>query len=86
MKPMNFQDIIPSIPIDNFKNCYVLLFDLTSMQYATKSSHYPEPVEEPLRLELNFIFPLKPITEIIDLGERMFSVSDDKFGIVGKNN
>ena len=32
MKAMNFQDDIPSIPIDNFKNHYVLLFDLTSMQ------------------------------------------------------
>ena len=31
MKAMNFQDDIPSIPIDNFKGHYVLEFDLTSM-------------------------------------------------------
>ena len=31
MKAMNFQDDIPSIPIDNFKDHYVLVFDLTSM-------------------------------------------------------
>ena len=31
MKAMNFQDDIPSIPIDNFKDQYVLVFDLTSM-------------------------------------------------------
>ena len=28
MKAMNFQDDIPSIPIDNFKDQYVLVFDL----------------------------------------------------------
>ena len=34
---MNFQDDIPSIPIDNFKNHYVLLTDLRPMQDATKN-------------------------------------------------
>ena len=58
MKAMNFQDDIPSIPIDNFNDHYVLVFDLTSMQNATENFHYPELVEEPLRLELNFLFPL----------------------------
>ena len=32
MKAMNFQDDIPSISIDNFKDYYVLVFDLTSIQ------------------------------------------------------
>ena len=31
MKAMNFQVDITSIPMDNFKNHYVLVFDLTSM-------------------------------------------------------
>ena len=34
-KSINFQDDIPSIPIDNFKDHYVLVFDLTSMQDAS---------------------------------------------------
>ena len=34
-KAKNFQDDIPSIPIDNFKDHYVLVFDLTSMQDAS---------------------------------------------------
>ena len=38
MKAMNFQDDIPSIPIDDFKDHYVLVFDLTSMQDATENS------------------------------------------------
>ena len=85
MKVMNFQDDIPSIPIDNFKDHYVLVFDLTSMQDATENCQYPELVGEPLRLELNFTFPLEQVTELIVLGEGMSSVAVDKFGVVGKN-
>ena len=85
MKAMNFQDDIPSIPIDKVKDHYVLVFDLTSMQDATKNCHYPELVGEPLRLELNFTLPLEHYTELIVLGERMSSVAVDKFGVVGKN-
>ena len=85
MKAMNFQDDIPSIPSDDFKDHYVLVFDLTSMRDATENCHYPEFVWEPLRLELNFTNPLENVTEIIVLGERMSSVAVDKFCVVGKN-
>ena len=71
MKAMNFQDDNPSIPIDDFKDHYVLVFDLTSMQDATENCHYLELVGEPLRLELNFTNPLENVTEIIVLGKRM---------------
>ena len=85
MKAMNFQDDIPSIPIDDFKDHYVLVFDLTSMQDATENCHYPELLGEPLRLELNFTNPFENVAELIVLGERMSSVAVDKFGVVGKN-
>ena len=85
IKAMNFQDDIPSIPSDNFKDHYVLVFDLTSMQNATENCHYPKLVGEPLRLELNFTFPVEHAAELIVLGERMSSVAVDKFGVVGKN-
>ena len=84
-KAMNFQDDFPSIPIDDFKDHYVLVFDLTSMQEATENCHYPELVGGPLRLELNFTNPLENVTEIFVLGERISSVAVDKFGVVGKN-
>ena len=71
MKAMNFQDDIPSIPIDNFKDHYVLVFDLTPTQDATEDCHYQELVGELLRLEQSFTFPLEHVTELIVLGERM---------------
>ena len=58
MKAMNFQDDIPSIPLDDFEDHYVLVFDLNSRQDATENCHYPKLVGEPLRLELNFTNPL----------------------------
>ena len=85
MKAMNFQDDITSIPIDNFQDHYVLVFDLTSMQDATEHCHYPELVGEPFRLELNFNTNLEHVTEVIVLRERMSSVAVDKFGVAGKN-
>ena len=84
MKAMNFQDDIPSIPIDNSKDHYVLMFDLSAMQDGTENCLYPELLAEPLRLELNFTFPLEHVTELIVLGERMFSLAVDEFGVVGK--
>ena len=84
MKAMKIQDFIPSIPIDNFKDHYVLVFDLTSMQDATEDCHYQELVGDPLRLELNFTLSLEHVTEFIVFGERMSSVAVDKFGVVGK--
>ena len=85
MKAMNFQDDIPSIPIDNLKDHYVLVFHLTSMQDANENCHCPELVGEPLTLELNYTFPLEHVFELIVLGERMSSVAVDIFGVVGKN-
>ena len=85
VKAMNFQDDIPSIPLRDLKDHYLLVFDLTSMQDATENCHHPELVGEPLRLELNFTNPLENVTELIVLGERMSSVAVDKFGVVGKN-
>ena len=85
MKGMNFQDDISSIPNDNFKEHYVLVFVLTSMQDATENFYYPELLRETLKLQLNFAFPLEHVTEIIVLGKRMSSVAVDKFGVVGKD-
>ena len=83
-KAMNFQYDVTSIPIDNFKNHHVLVSPLTSLQDATENCRYPQLVGEPLRLELNFTFPLEHVTELIVLGERLFLVANDKLSVVGK--
>ena len=44
MKAMNSQDDNRSNPFDNFKDHYVLVFDLTSMQDATERCHYPKNI------------------------------------------
>ena len=83
MKAMNIQEDMPSISIDNLKNHYVLVFHLTSMQDTTENCHYSELVVEPLRLELNFTFPVEHVTELSVLGERISSIAVDKFTVVG---
>ena len=70
MKAMNFQDDISSIHIDDFKDHYVLVFDLNSMQDATEICHYPELVGEPLWL-LKLTQPLENVTELLVLGTQM---------------
>ena len=61
------------------------MFGLTSMEDATEKGHYTELVGEPLRLELNFTFPLEHITELIVLGERMSLVAVNKLSVVARS-
>ena len=61
------------------------MFCLTSLQDAADNYQEPQLVEEPLRLGLIFIFPLKHVTELIVLGERMSSSAVENFGVAGKN-
>ena len=85
MKVMTIHYDIPSIPIDNFKDHLVLVFDFTSMQDVSKNCHYPELVGGPLMLEPNFTYHLEHVTEFIVLEERLSSVAGDKIVIVGNN-
>ena len=84
MKAMSFQDDFPSIAIDDFKDLYDLLTDLTIMQDAIENCHLPELVKEPLGLELNFTFSLEHDTELLVLGERMSLAAVDKFTVLEK--
>ena len=85
MKRMNFQNVIPSISIDNFKDHSVLVFDIISRQVASEHCHCHELVEEPVRLELWFNSPLVNVTEVFVLGEHKSSVAVDNFGALAMN-
>ena len=68
-----------------FKDHYVLVSNLNSLQDATEICHYAELVVEPLMLELNFNSPpLKHVGEIIVLRERICAIAVDELGLVGK--
>ena len=49
MSSKNFQDGILPRPFGNYKNHYVLVFDLTSMETATDIFHYHELVVQPTK-------------------------------------
>ena len=78
-KQWTFHDDISSIPIVNFKDCYVLVFDLTSMLSLPRNSW------KTTEAGANIFFPLEPAIELIVLEERRSSFAVDKFGDVGKN-
>ena len=84
-KAMQFNEVFPALPVKDFQNYYILVFDMTSLQDAAETSHYPELSGESLRLEMFFQFPLEQITEVIVLGERLSNHKIDKFGTVAKN-
>ena len=84
MKTMQFNEDFPALPLEDFKNHYTLVFDLTSLQDASEHLHYPELSGENLGLEMFFQFSLEQVTEVIDLGERLSNIQIDKLGTVAK--
>ena len=85
MKAMSFNEELPALPHYPFQNHYVLVFDLTSLQDAGENIHYPELSGESIQLEMFFDRPLRSLTELIVLGEKMSTVKIDQFGTVAKN-
>ena len=85
MKAIQFNEDFPVLPMEDFQNHYILVFDLTSLHDAAEQLHYPKLSGKSLRLELFFQFPLEQVTEVIVLGERLSNAQIDKLGIVAKN-
>ena len=59
------------------------MFDIMSVEDASEHCLYPELDVESLRLRLSFIFAPNHVTEVIVLGERIFSVAVHKFDWLG---
>ena len=79
MKAMQFNEVFLALPIEDFQNHYILVFDLTSLQDAAEHLQYPELSGENWRLENS-----KQVAEVIVLGERLSNNSIDKFRTVAK--
>ena len=82
---MQFNEDFPALPMEDFQNHHILVFDLNSLQDAAEQLHFPDFSGESLRLETFFQFPLEQVTEVIFLGERLAKFQFDKFGTVAKN-
>ena len=84
MKAMQFNEDFPALPMEDFQTRYILVFDLTSLQDAAEQLQYAELRGESLRLEKFFQFPLKQVTEVIVLEEKLSNIQIDKHGTVAK--
>ena len=82
---MQLNEDFPALPLEDFQNHFILVFDMTSLHGAAEQLRYPELSGECLRLEMFFQFPLEQITEVIVLGERLSNIESDNFGTVAKN-
>ena len=85
LKALQFNEDFPALPMEDFPNHYIPVFDLTSLQDVAEQLHYPELSGESLRLEMLFQFPLEQVTVVIVLGESLSNIKIEKFGTVAEN-
>ena len=85
MKAMQFNKDFPALPMEDFQNHYILVFDLTSLQVAAEQLHNPELSGESLRLEMFFQFPLEQVTEVTffpwEKDYRMFKLTNSEHSL-----
>ena len=78
IKAMQFNEDFPALLIEDFRNHYILVLDLTSRQDAAERLHYQEFSGESLQLEMFFQFHLEQSTEMIVVRERLSNVKLNK--------
>ena len=73
------------IPLAEFPNHYIMVFDLTSTQEATHDFIHPELTNSSITVELKFQKDLDSNIEVICLGEKLSTVYIDSAPNVSKN-
>ena len=73
------------IPLAEFPNHYIMVFDLTSTQEATHDFIHPELTNSSITVELKFQKDLGSNIEVICLGEKLSTVYIDSARNVSKN-
>ena len=82
---MQFNEVFPPLPMKDFQNHYILVFDLTSLQDAAEQLHFAELCGESLRLERFFQFPLDKVTAVTISGEILSNIQTDNFRTFAEN-
>ena len=82
MKALKFEKDFPALPMEDFQNHNILVFDPISLKDAAEQLHYPGIREEKLRFEMFFPFPVEQVTEMLVLGERQTNFQIGKLGAV----
>ena len=73
------------IPLSEFANHYIMVFDLTSPQEATHGFIHSELTNSSLSVELKFDAALAHNVEIIFLGEKASTIYNESAGNASKN-
>ena len=71
LRNLHFDHNSPGIPLRDYPNHFVCVYDLTSTQQSNSQVYYPELVGGALRLELTFEKALENSIEIFGLGEQL---------------
>ena len=85
MRALNFDEDGPGIPLQEYLERFVQVFDLTSTQEANVQIYYRDVVAASLTLELYFTSPLPSATEVTVFGERLSTIFIDRIGTGVKN-
>ena len=70
LSALGFENSGHEIPLSEYSDHYVLVFDLTSTQQASHNYIHPESTNAPITIELIFSAPLADNTEVFLLGEK----------------
>ena len=85
MRALKFDEDGPGIPLEEYPEYSLQVFDLTSTQETNVQIYYPDVFAASLRLEVYFISPLPSATQVAVFGERLSTIFIDKTGTVVKN-
>ena len=74
IRNLHYNHDSPGIPLKDYKNHFVIVYDLTSTQQSHNQVYYPELVGGALRLELTFEKALEQSIQLFILGEQLSSL------------
>ena len=73
------------IPLSEFSNHFIMVFDMTCTQKATHDFIHPDPIISSISVELKFDTALTSNVEVFFLGEKSSTVYIDSARNVSKN-